>query len=122
MDVGKYTKVGERVGVGLPHHGSCPTDAELDALLEISHDDDALVRRLALKNMCPCHVRRKRMDVWDRVFELAVDPDPGVRRDAIHALTDGSPRELAPRVYAVLDRSRTDPDRTTRRYVRGLWD
>lgn len=120
--VGKYTKVSESVGVGLPHPGSCPTDGQLDELLELSYDDDERVRRLALKNMCPCHVRRKRMDVWERVFELAVDPDPGVRRDAIHALTDGSPRELTPRVYAVLEQSRMDPDRKTRRYVRGLWE
>jgi hypothetical protein len=61
------------------------------------------------------------MEVWERVFVLADDADPGVRRDAIHALTDGSPRELAPRVYTVLDRARSDPDPNTRRYVRGLW-
>jgi hypothetical protein len=62
------------------------------------------------------------MDVWDRAFALADDPDPGVRHDALHALTDGSPRELGPRVYAVLERSRHDPDRRVRRYVRGLWN
>jgi HEAT repeats len=120
--VGKYEKVSQRVGVELPHPGTCPSDEQLDYLLTLSFDADPKVRRRALKNMCPCHVRRKRVEVWERVFALADDADPGVRHDAIHALTDGSPRELAPRVYAVLERARSDPDRRTRRYVRGLWD
>jgi hypothetical protein len=119
--VGKYAKASRRVGVELPAPGACPSDEQVDDLLELSFDADPMARRLALKNLCPCHVRRKRMEVWERVLALADDADPGVRRDAIHALTDGSPRELAPRVYAALDRARSDPDPTTRRYVRGLW-
>ena len=118
--MGKYTKVSERVGVALPQPGARVTDDQLDDLLVLSRDDDPLVRRLALKNMCPCHVRRERTDVWDQIFALADDPNPGVRQDAIHALTDGSPRELAPRVHAALERASTDPDRKIRRYVRNL--
>ena len=118
--MGKYTEVSQRVGVELPQPGGRPTDEQLDRLLGLSFDEDPLVRRLALKNLCPCHVRRERTDVWDRVFALADDPDPGVRHDAIHALTDGSPRDLGPRVHAALERARTDPDRKIRRYVRDL--
>jgi hypothetical protein len=118
--MGKYTKVSERVGVALPEPGTRVTDDQLDELILLSRDDDPLVRRVALKNMCPCHVRRERTDVWDQIFALAEDPDPGVRQDAIHALTDGSPRELAPRVYAALECASTDPDRKLRRYVRNL--
>jgi HEAT repeat protein len=118
--MGKYTKVSARVGVELPQPGARPTDDQLDQLLALSLDEDPLVRRLALKCLCPCHVRRERTDVWERVFELAEDPDPGVRHDAIHSLTDGSPRDLAPRVHAALDRASTDPDRKVRRYVRDL--
>ena len=118
--MGKYAKVSQRVGVGLPGPNACPTDEQLNHLLALSFDADPKVRRLALKNLCPCHVRRKRMAVWERVFELAHDPNAGVRLDAFHALADGSPRELAPRVYAAFEAGLHDPDKKTRRFVRTL--
>lgn len=118
--MGKYAKVSRRVGVGLPHPGTCPSDEQVDELLSLSFDVDPMVRRLVLKNLCPCHVRRKRMSVWNRVIEMTQDPAPGVRVDAIHALTDGSPREIAEQVYAAIERARRDPDRKVRRFASRL--
>lgn len=107
-----------KTGLGIPGPGTCPTEDLLPALVELTKDDDPLVRRLALKHLCPCRLQRQRNDVWNRVFELTRDPDPGVRRDAVHAMTDGSPREFADLVRSHLDAMRNDPDPKVRKYVR----
>lgn len=118
--MGRYDKVSERTGWGLPGT-SCPTGEEIDELLELTLDPDPKVRRLALKNLCPCHVRRSAAAVvWERILTLSADDDAGVRHDAIHALIDGSPAELAQDVYAVMDRAYHDPHPSLRRYVRRM--
>ena len=112
--MGRYDKASRRSGVALTGHGRTSAE-EVPRLLALSHDEDALTRRLAVKNLCPCHVRSNVAAVWDRVLELAADPDPGVRRDVAHALADGSPRERWPEVIATMDVLRNDPDRGVRR-------
>ena len=114
--MGKYAEAMAKTGLGLPD-GCTPTDA-IPRILELSHDDDPKVRRLAAKNLCACHVRSDHPEIWDRVFELLDDPDPGVRGDAIHALGDGSPRYLADDIARALEGLRNDPDRVVRRQVK----
>jgi HEAT repeat protein len=114
--MGKYAHAMASSGLGLPD--GCTPAAAIPRILELSRDDDPKVRRLAAKNLCACHVRSDHPEIWDRVFELLDDPDPGVRSDAIHALGDGSPRYLADRIAAELDERRNDPDRDVRRRVR----
>lgn len=117
--MGKYDGVQARTGYGIVGAGAPrPTDSQLDELLLLSHDHDPKARRVALKNLCPCRVQRRRDEVWERIFELAHDDDAGVRYDAIHAMVDGSPRALAPRVYEALEVARNDPDRKVRRFAR----
>ena len=116
--MGKYSSAMAKTGLGSPGSGTCPPEAQIPALLSFTYDGDPLVRRLALKHLCPCRLQRKRDVVWARVFELADDPDTGVRMDAIHAMTDGSPREFAAEVYAVVERMQNDPDVKVRRYIR----
>lgn len=115
--MGKYTAAATKIGFTIPGPGTCPTRAQVDELIVHTYDADAKVRRLALKHLCPCRVRRQRQDVWDRVFEMAADPDAGVRMDVVHALTDGSPREMADRVRRQLQDMRLDRDPLVRRYV-----
>ncbi|HXW80973.1 MAG TPA: HEAT repeat domain-containing protein [Acidimicrobiales bacterium] len=117
--MGTYDRVQERTGWGLPR----PSDArrtadEVADLIELSRDPDPKARKVALANLCPCHVRADHPEVWDRVFEMVDDPDPVVRRAVVHMLGDGSPRYRAPEVAEVLERLRNDRDRVVRRQVR----
>jgi predicted secreted protein len=72
---------------------------------------------VAVKNLCPCHIRADIPAVWERLLVLSTDPDAGVRADVVHTLTDGSPRSLAREVAAALERLRNDPNRKVRRQV-----
>ena len=115
--MGKYSAAAAKIGFGIPGPGSCPTGGHVDELISHTFDDDPKVRRLALKHLCPCRVQRERGDVWDRIFEMAEDSDRGVRMDVVHAMTDGSPRDMADRVRRRLEEMRRDDDRAVRRYV-----
>ena len=45
-------------------------------LIELSRDPDPKARKVALANLCPCHVRADLPAVWDRALEMDADPDP----------------------------------------------
>jgi hypothetical protein len=94
--MGKYRHVTLRTGWGMHSTEFCPSDAQIENVLVLSHDRDA--RRQAHrgeKNLCPLHVRRNVADVWQRLLALSDDRDRGVRPHVLHNLTDGSPPELA---------------------------
>ena len=116
--MGKYAGAMAKTGLSMPGPGMCPAESQIPELLRLTHDPDPRVRRLALKHLCPCRLQRERQPVWNRVFEMADDPDPGVRMDAVHAMTDGSPREYFNEVLAVIERMQNDPDAKVRRYIR----
>ena len=83
--------------------------AEIRHLLAASRDPDPEVRRRAVRELCPCQVKRNDPDVWERVFEMTRDPNVRVRRNALHGMIDGSPAGLAPRVVAGAPTSTTAP-------------
>jgi HEAT repeat protein len=115
----KLMAAARRAGLA-PIGGGRPTDDEVHRALALTRAPEARVRQAALMCLCPCHVRADRPQVWERVFELAADPDPHVRHQVLHALGDGSPRRLEWRVVAALASMRYDPDPRLRRSVRRL--
>jgi len=93
---------------------------EFDTLLEATWSADAKTRADAARELCPCHLRDNTPVVWDRVLELARDPDLRVRKTVLHMMTDGSPREREAEVVAAIETMFHDPDLKQRRVVRRL--
>jgi hypothetical protein len=116
--VGRWRKLAEQVGVGLPAgEGRTARDA-IDGLLELSRSEDSRVRQLACRNLCTCHVPADDGRVWTRLLQLLGDPDPRVRGDVIHAITDSTPAPRVPAVVLALESRHNDPDVGIRRRVR----
>ena len=116
--LGRFSRIAGKVGVGLPVGDRRTAGDALDGLLELSGSEESRARQLACKNLCTCHVRADDDRVWTRLLELVEDPDPLVRRDVIHALTDSTPAPRVPAVVQVLESRRNDPDERIRRRVR----
>jgi hypothetical protein len=116
--VGRWSKIAEKAGVGLPAGDAHTAKDALDGLLELSWSQDSRARQLACRNMCTCHVRADDDRVWTRLLELAADPDPRVRGDVIHAITDSTPAPRVPAVIQALESRHNDPDAAIRRRVR----
>jgi HEAT repeat protein len=116
--MGKYDIVRDRFGWGPPEGEARRSPADIPQRLALSTDPDPKVRRVAAKNLCPCHLRVNDARAWDRLIALSRDPDPGVRSDAVHALGDGSPRALKARVVEALCELQNDPDGKVRKQVR----
>lgn len=92
----------------------------LEDVLARTHDRDPRVRSRAARNLCPCELKADSPKAWQRVFDMAGDPDVRVRRTVFHTLIDGSPRRREAEVVAALERLRDDPDLKLRRSVRKL--
>lgn len=73
-------------------------------LIELSRSSDPEDRETAAKFLCPCHVRRRREDVWQALYRMLEDPHPGVRKAAWHTLEDGG-RPDDPALDAIFGRA-----------------
>lgn len=91
---------------------------EILDLLEATENPNVKVRKAALLQLCPCHVRFNCDEVWNRIIELQSDSDAGVRSIVLHNLCDGSPRNRQDEVLAAVECLANDPDRKIRRRAR----
>ena len=66
---------------------------KIEELMEAAQDADPKVCKAALLKLCPCQVRSNHKEIWDLLFAMSKDEDPGVRSVVLHNLCDG----LAPR-------------------------
>jgi HEAT repeats len=116
--MGRWSKIAEQLGAGLPAGEGHTAEDAIDGLLELSRSEEGRARQLACRNLCTCHVRADDDRVWTRLLELAGDPDPRVRGDVIHAITDSTPASRVPAVIQALESRHNDPDVRIRRRVR----
>lgn len=84
-------------------------------LIELSRSHDPGDRETAARFLCPCHIRRRREDVWQALYRMLEDPDRGVRKAAWHTLEDGG-RPDDPALGAIFERAaEKEPDKGIRR-------
>ena len=93
---------------------------DVEATIEATRSLDVSERRWAVRDLCACHIKANHREAWDRVLELTADPHVDVRRNALHVLIDGSPRERHDEVVAAIESMRDDPDAKLRRNVRRI--
>lgn len=92
--------------------------SDIPGWLELTQSPDPRERRNALRALCPCELKSKVSEVWQRVLEMVADPDAAVRRWAVHVLCDGSPALYRAEIARVLESLYQDPDDRVRRAVR----
>lgn len=84
-------------------------------LIELSRSRDPEDRETAARFLCPCHIRRRREDVWQALYRMLEDTDRGVRKAAWHTLEDGG-RPDDPALDVIFERAAEhDSDKGIRR-------
>jgi hypothetical protein len=107
-----------RFGEGIVPPRARLREHEVEEWLARTRASAPATRARAVQALCPCHVRGDAAAVWDRLLEMVADPDPRVRGNVFHALTDGSPRRCEAGVLAAAASLEHDPDPKLRRRVR----
>lgn len=93
----------------------CKITTDIDEIIAMTKHESAQVRQRALKEMCPCRVKRDLSDFWRRVFEMVHDEATNVREQVLHTICDGSPTHLEFEVADALEVFNRDPDPYIRR-------
>jgi len=91
---------------------------DFEELLRLSEDPSPAQRLKALKQFCPCQVRKEVDQIWTRVLAMTNDPDDKVRYQVLHTLCDGSPSHMEDQIISALESMRNDENLKIRRQVR----
>lgn len=91
-------------------------------LLGLARSEDAGQRQLAVRSLCTCHVKADNPAIGEALIPMLSDPDPRVRREVLHALTDSTPAGRVPSVIEALEPLWNDADVPLRRRVRRILD
>jgi hypothetical protein len=90
---------------------------DIQEFLLHTRSPDPKIRKMYLRELCPCHVKHDVDVIWDRIFEMVKDPDPDVRYQVMHNLADGSPASRENDVIAAFEILHNDPNLKIRRKV-----
>ena len=93
----------------------CKETTCIEDIIELTKHEDPQVRQVALREMCPCRVKKDLSDFWTRVLEMLHDDAANVRYQVLHTLCDGSPSHLELDVADALEVFNRDPDKKIRR-------
>jgi HEAT repeat protein len=92
--------------------------SEIPRWLALTRSADRDDRRKAVQALCPCETKVHAPLVWQRMLEMADDPDARVRRSIMHVLCDGSPAAYEREIVRVLESRYHDPDERVRKAAR----
>ena len=98
LGLNKYQKRAFRIGEARVNGES------IGRLIDLSRSPNPVDRETAARFLCPCHVRRRRQDVWDALYRMLEDPDRRVRKAAWHTLEDGG-RPDDPALDSIFERA-----------------
>ncbi|OWF50926.1 uncharacterized protein LOC110449844 [Mizuhopecten yessoensis] len=103
----------------------CRSTTTIETIVDLTRHASPQVRQAALKEMCPCRVKKDHDDFWKRVLEMIDDEATNVRFQVLHTLCDGSPAHLEFDVAEALDKFNRDRDpkirRTAHRVLTTYW-
>jgi hypothetical protein len=90
----------------------------VEELLLLARSDAPADRRVAVRELCTCHLRADDDRIWPVFLALFDDEDVKVRRAVLHSLTDSTPESRVDDVAAALERRYHDDDASLRRRIR----
>lgn len=93
-------------------------DTYFEELMANTKSSNPQVRKNALKEFCPCHVKKDIDLIWDRILEMTDDQSPVVRYQVVHNLCDGSPKHMEETIVERLETMWNDSDIKIRKQVR----
>ncbi|PRP75020.1 hypothetical protein PROFUN_07413 [Planoprotostelium fungivorum] len=94
-----------------------PASSVIQDFIEATRAVNPMDRKAALRELCPCHVLRNVPEFWDRIIDMANDPDARVRYQVLHNLCDGSPKDREEDVIETIERMHNDENKLIRRRV-----
>jgi hypothetical protein len=88
---------------------------DIDEILEYTRHEHPEVRLSALQQLCPCHVKNNVDEFWNRILEMVDDSEMGIKKQVLHNLCDGSPKERETDIIQAIKKLSREDDKEIRR-------